>query len=85
VELRADGPLPDLVLVAFPGTVPPVSAHEGHTVARLPMSRPGSPMRHDIPLGDAPLPMAVRLVIEPGTPADNVTIHHPRNDSLIIR
>jgi hypothetical protein len=41
VEVRADGPLPEMVLVARPGTVPPRDAGDGHAVGRMPASRGG--------------------------------------------
>lgn len=42
VEVRADGPLPEMLLVARPGTVPPRDAGDGYAVGRMPASLGGA-------------------------------------------
>jgi hypothetical protein len=82
VEVTADGPLPELVLIAQQGTVPPRSPGAGVEVARLP---PGPPRRVDVPLEGAQLPWAVRLLPRPGPGQVGLMLQHPPDDLLVVR
>ncbi len=93
VHVRADGPLPAMVLVARPGTTPPQASDDGHPLARVSASPPTPQRTLEVSLEGAELPWGVRLF--PGSPASPgapvggvpgaVIVRHPPDDSLIIR
>ncbi len=93
VHVRADGPLPAMVLVARPGTTPPQASDDGHPLARV-SALPPTPQRTlEVSLEGAELPWGVRLF--PSSPEGQgavvgggpggVIVRHPPDDSLVIR
>lgn len=85
VEVRADGPLPELVLVARTGDVPPRTPVDGRAVARIPAGAAERSRSVDVPLAQAHLPWAVRLLPAAGSGATGLALNHPRDADLVIR
>jgi hypothetical protein len=85
VEVRADGPLPELVLVARTGDVPPRTPSDGRAIARIPAGPAGRPRTVDVPLGQAHLPWAVRLLPAGGQAAPGLALRHPDDADLVVR
>jgi hypothetical protein len=82
VDVRAGGPLPEMVLVARPGTVPPRGAGDGHALARLAASGAAGQWTLEVSLDGAALPWGVRLIPAEDGPAP---VRQPPDDALVIR
>ncbi|MBX6391537.1 MAG: zinc ribbon domain-containing protein, partial [Frankia sp.] len=84
VRVRSDGEVPELVLVARPGTAPPPVVAAGQELARLaPCSVPAT-RTMEIRLDGALLPWGVRLL--PLTdPGPDLLLEHPADETLIVR
>jgi hypothetical protein len=85
VHVRTDGPVPELVLLAKPGTVPPHDVEDGHVVSRLPPSPLPASRTVEVPLDGAALPWGVRLVPVADAEPITITICHPPDTTLAIR
>jgi hypothetical protein len=85
VNVHADGPTPELLLVAKSGAVPPDGADDGHAVSRLAPSPSPSSHTIEVSLDGAALPWGVRLVPAVGAPPTAVEMHHPPDAVLVIR
>ncbi|MBL7622473.1 zinc ribbon domain-containing protein, partial [Frankia sp. AgB1.8] len=84
VRVRTDGVVPELVLVARPGTVPPATLGEGQALARLGPCAERATRTMDVRLEGALLPWGIRLLPASGEGGD-VTVDHPPDDALVIR
>jgi hypothetical protein len=84
IRVHSDGAVPELVLVARPGTRPPATFGDGQALARLAPCDERVTRSLDVRLEGALLPWAIRLLAAPGG-ADDVEVVHPPADTLIVR
>jgi hypothetical protein len=84
VRVRSDGAVPELVLVARPGTTPPTSLAEGQPLARFGPSAQRVTRTVEVRLDGALLPWGVRL-LPAGEGAAEMVIDHPPDDALVVR
>jgi hypothetical protein len=74
-----------LLLLAKPGTVPPLGIDDGHVVSRLPPSPLPASRTIEVPLDGAALPWGVRLVPVATSEPVSITVCHPSETTLSIR
>jgi hypothetical protein len=84
VRVRSDGAVPELVLIARPGTRPPTGWTDGQVLARLPACAERATRTMDVRLEGALLPWGIRLLAVPEG-SQGVEIDHPADDALILR
>jgi hypothetical protein len=85
VEVRADGPVPDLVLLARTGSIPPTGTGDGAELGRLPASTDaGSQRALEVTLQGAQLPWAVRLLPAADQPGAQIVVSQPPDDQLVV-
>ncbi|WP_157180346.1 zinc ribbon domain-containing protein [Protofrankia coriariae] len=86
VQVRAEGLLPELLLVARSGTTPPQTREDGQVLARVPAREAAHAHGEhtvEVPLDGARLPWGVRLL--PGPDAAQIVLRHPPDDALVLR
>ncbi|WP_045876174.1 zinc ribbon domain-containing protein [Pseudofrankia sp. DC12] len=84
LRVRTDGVVPELVLVARPGTVPPATLGDGQALARLAPSAERATRTMDVRLEGALLPWGIRL-LPAAAAAGDLTVDHPPDEALVIR
>jgi hypothetical protein len=84
VRVRSDGAVPELVLVARPGTTPPGSLAEGQALARLAPCAHRATRTMEVRLDGALLPWGVRVLAVPDG-AEPAAVDHPPDDVLVVR
>jgi len=85
VQVRSNGPVPELVLVARSGSVPPETTADGHVLSGLPPASGAATRTIEVTLEGAQLPWGIRLLplVGPGSPP--VWVDHPADSALVIR
>jgi hypothetical protein len=84
VRVRSDGAVPELVLVARPGTQPPTTLGDGQVLARLAPCSERATRTMEVRLEGALLPWGIRL-LPASAGVDGLQVDHPSHDTLVVR
>lgn len=85
VRVRSGGAVPELVLVARPGTVPPAELAEGQALARLTPTAARANRTMEVRLEGALLPWGIRVLAVADGADVPVVVDHPSDDALVVR
>jgi len=85
IRVRSGGDVPELVLVARPGTTPPTDLAEGQALARLAASAERATRTMEVRLDGALLPWGIRVLPVTAEADGPVLMEHPADDALVIR